>query len=188
MRRDDIPKLNSDQFRKEVTELVEQELAITLNSVEQIVRDEVTGIIPKILPPILGLRRGTFGSEWEIDYMNGRRESHPLGAEFMAVAREKAAEVVTEALKDWKPSKGMLAGIRKEYTDAMDYAARDAAQAAAAETANTWAEQFVNDVLNGKFDTPGAPEAKDAVLRQIAEGKLKGAKAVEAAAAALGKE
>ena len=43
-------------------------------------------------------------------------------------------------------------------------------------------------MLNGKFDTPGAPEAKDAVLRQIAEGKLKGAKAVEAAAAALGKE
>lgn len=183
----EIPKLNSEQFRKEVTELVEQELTLALESIEETVRNEVTKVVPQVIPAILGLKRGSFGSKWEIDYMNGRREGHPLGAEFMAIAQEKAAEVVTEALKDWKPSKGMIAAVRKEYTDAMDYAARDAAQAAAAQDASSWAEKFVNDVLDGKFDTPGRP-AKEAVLREIAEGKLKGAKAVEAAAAVLGKE
>jgi hypothetical protein len=191
MREGLVPRINSDQFRKEVTELVEQELQRALDNVEQTVRAEVTRLVPQIIPALLGLRKDRWGGvdSYEINQTNGIDAKHPLGIAYREAAREKAMEVVIEAIKDWEPSKKMIAAVRTEYADHVGYMTRDAAAQKAAQDATEWAETFVNDVLDGKFKTPGAPseQAKD-VLRQIAEGKLKGAKAVEAAAAALGKE
>lgn len=189
MREGLVPRINSDQFRKEVTELVEQELQRALDNVEQTVGAEVTRLVPEIIPALLGLRKDHWGTGYEINRTNSIDAEHPLGIAYREAAREKAMEVVIEAIKDWEPSKKMIAAVRTEYADHVGYMTRDAAAQKAAQDATEWAETFVNDVLDGKFETPGAPsdQAKD-VLRQIAEGKLKGAKAVEAAAAALGKE
>lgn len=187
MREKLVPRINSDQFRKEVTELVEQELQHTLENVEQTVREEVTRLVPNIIPALLGLSHRW--GEWEIQRTNGIDREHPLGVAYRQAAADAASAAVAEAIKDWKPSKKMIAAVRTEYADHVWYMTRDAAAQKAAQDATEWAETFVNDVLDGKFETSGAPsdQAKD-VLRQIAEGKLKGAKAVEAAAAALGKE
>jgi hypothetical protein len=185
-----LPKLSTEKFKKEVTTLVEQELAKTLVSIEDIVHAEVTRLVPKMIPAMLGLKTSSW-HDGGFEIASGR-DAHPVGLELANAMRDKAQEVVSEALKDWTPPKGVIAAARTEYNRRMDYAVGEAASVQAARDAEEWAVTFVNDVLDGKFDTPGRPtsssEKAQNVLRDIAEGRLKGAKAVKAAAEVLGEE
>ena len=146
--RDNRERLKTDAFKKQVVELVEQELGEAMENLEQTVSAEISGSVRHIVAASLGLRQdGWRTGGWEINRTNGVDKGHPLGIAYRDAAETKALEIVTKALKDLKPTKAMLAAIRKEYNEQLTYLTREIAGNIAAQHASEWGEAFVNAEL-----------------------------------------
>lgn len=145
-------RLNSQAFRKRVTALAEEGIAEAMNEVEQTVRKEITNAAAGIVPAVLGLRHSW--GEYEINRTNMIDREHPLGVAYRQAAAEAATRIVTEAIKDFEPSKKMLQAIRSAYSETLMYECEERARVIAVEQADTYATEIVNKTLGEMGGTP----------------------------------
>lgn len=167
-------RLNSDAYRKRVQALVEEELGEAIENLEAAVSETIHGSIRDIVAASMGLSH-RWGS-WEVTRTNGIDGETPVGIAYREAATEKARELVTAAIKEFKPTKAMLTAIRKEYSDTLEYMCKEIAQGRAAEHAVEWGEKFVNAELE-KLDldkVEGVPPDEKAVNEFVARARARG--------------